>query len=164
MVSLSLSLSLSLTHTHTHTQTSNRPDIAGAGKVGMTFEVTGTPGWQHRMERVERIHERHNTHIRTQCHVRPQGFLQSITSRMNLLLLSKCVVSGGPYSICAPLLPLIACCVSQHRTMRGLETRSSRPDDVARLLAQLRVAETRATIIGEMEQGTPQRRASAPPC
>jgi hypothetical protein len=37
--------------------------------------------------------------------------------------------------------------------MRGMETRSSRPDDVARLLALLRVAETRATIIGEMEQG-----------
>ena len=39
------------------------------------------------------------------------------------------------------------------RTMRGLDTRSSRPADVARLLAQLRVPETRAMIIGEMEEG-----------
>ncbi len=87
--------------------TSNRPEIPGAGKVGMTFEVTGTPGWEHRMERVERIHERHNTHIRTQCHVRPQGFLQSITSRMNLLLLSKCDASGCPLSISLFLI----CCL-----------------------------------------------------
>jgi hypothetical protein len=40
--------------------------------------------------------------------------------------------------------------------MRGLETRSSRPDDVARLLAQLRVPDVRATIIDEMEQGKVQ--------
>jgi hypothetical protein len=71
--------------------TANRPDLPGAGKVSMTFEVTGVPGYKARMDRVERINELHNTHIRTQCHVRPQGFLQSITSRMNLLLLSKCV-------------------------------------------------------------------------
>lgn len=68
--------------------TANRPDLPGAGKVGMTFEVTGVPGYQARMDRVEKINREHNTHIRTQCHVRPQGFLQSVTSRMNLLLLS----------------------------------------------------------------------------
>ena len=91
----------------------------------MTFEVTGVPGGMARMKKVEHIHNTHDTHIRTQVHVRPQGFLQSVTSRMNLLLLSS--------------------------TFRGLETRSSLPEDLARLLAQLREPDRRASIIDEME-------------
>lgn len=46
--------------------------------------------------------------------------------------------------------------------MRSLETRSSRPDDVARLLAQLREPDRRATIIDEMEQAMAEIKAGEP--
>ena len=67
-------------------------------KVNMTFEVGSDTAFKGhkpeytRMAQVEGLAERHGDKgftIRTQCHVRPQGFLQAAHSRLNLLLLSK---------------------------------------------------------------------------
>mmetsp|Transcript_74400 Transcript_74400/g.172409 ORF Transcript_74400/g.172409 Transcript_74400/m.172409 type:complete len:689 (+) Transcript_74400:79-2145(+) len=58
-----------------------------AGKINMTFEVSSEAA--DRLKQVERLVKRHSKLvIRTQCHARPQAFLQSANSRMNLLVLS----------------------------------------------------------------------------
>lgn len=72
-----------------------------AGNINMTFEAI-----EHNMDRIKRVEDmmaRHNgLLIRTQCHVRPQGFLQSVHSRLNLLMLSKTYrrISGEFHAAC----------------------------------------------------------------
>ena len=46
----------------------------------MTFEVTGVPGFRDRLERVERIHAGHGTHIRTQVSVVGRGHMSLWTN------------------------------------------------------------------------------------
>jgi len=54
----------------------------------MTFEAI-----EHNMDRIRRVEDMMRRHsgllIRTQVHARPQGFLQSVHSRLNLLILSE---------------------------------------------------------------------------
>jgi len=58
------------------------------GRTNITFEAMEVNF--DRVARVEQIMRKYNdVTIRTQCHVRPQSFLQSVNSRMNLLMMSK---------------------------------------------------------------------------
>mmetsp|Transcript_81476 Transcript_81476/g.174518 ORF Transcript_81476/g.174518 Transcript_81476/m.174518 type:complete len:693 (-) Transcript_81476:57-2135(-) len=104
------------------------------GKINMTFEAI-EHNWD-RFVRVEEMMERYGDRgllVKTQCHVRPQGFLQAVHSRMNLLLLS------GTY-----------------RKLRGAAERGGRErpseynEQMAALLAHLQDPKVRSVVIQEM--------------
>jgi len=61
-----------------------------AGRVSMTFEVTSDNLVRQRLKKVEQLAAKHaQLLIRPQCHARPQGMVQAVNTRVNLLLLSK---------------------------------------------------------------------------
>lgn len=114
-----------------------------AGDVAMTFEVSmgNAPGddiHQKRMRKVDEMVARHDKLVlRTQCHVRPQGFLQAVHSRLNLLILSQ--------------------------TFRDLKVFSSAvastPDGLINLMRRLRDPATRAMIVAEAQAGLDEIKA-----